>query len=48
MGKFVGLRMTVDVDTLILGVLLSATMAVLGGFLPAVSAFRLLPLEALK
>ncbi len=47
-GKFVVLRMTVDANTLILGILLSATMAVVGGFLPAVSAIRLRPLEALR
>jgi ABC-type antimicrobial peptide transport system permease subunit len=47
-GKFVVLVMTVDAETLIAGVLLSAVMAILGGFLPAVSAIRLRPLEALK
>ena len=40
--------MTVDANTLLLGILLSATMALLGGFLPAISAIRLRPLEALR
>lgn len=47
-GKFVVLVMDVDANTVILGVLLSASMAILGGFLPAVSSIRLRPLEALR
>ena len=47
-GKFVVLRMTVDANTMLLGILLSAIMALLGGFLPAISAIRLRPLDALR
>lgn len=47
-GKFVVLVMSVDANTLILGILLSAIMAVLGGILPAISGIRLRPLEALR
>jgi len=47
-GKFVVLVMDVDANTVLLGVLLSAGMAVLGGLLPAVSSVRLRPLEALR
>ncbi|NLF69908.1 MAG: ABC transporter permease [Candidatus Anammoximicrobium sp.] len=47
-GKFVVLVMTVDVDTLLLGLLLSAAMGLLGGLLPALVAVCRRPLEALR
>jgi putative ABC transport system permease protein len=47
-GKFVVLRLAIDVPTLLLGFVLAMTMGLLGGFLPAFSAVRLKPLEALR
>jgi ABC-type lipoprotein release transport system permease subunit len=47
-GKFVVLRLTVDWSTLLLGLLMALAMGLLGGFLPAFSAVRLKPLEALR
>ena len=47
-GKFVVLVMTVDGDTVLLGVLLSAAMGLLGGLLPAIVAVCRRPLEALR
>jgi hypothetical protein len=47
-GKFVVLRLTVDVQTLLLGLLLALGMGAIGGAIPALSAVRLKPLEALR
>jgi putative ABC transport system permease protein len=47
-GKFVVLRLSIDVSTLLLGFVLAMAMGLLGGFLPAFSAVRLKPLEALR
>jgi putative ABC transport system permease protein len=47
-GKFVVLRLTVDLQTLLLGLLLALGMGLLGGAIPALSAVRLKPLEALR
>jgi ABC-type antimicrobial peptide transport system permease subunit len=47
-GKFVVLRMVVGADTLALGLLLSLAMGFLGGLIPALSAMRLKPLDALR
>ena len=42
------LKLVVDANTLTLGCLLALAMGALGGLLPAVSAVRLRPLEALR
>jgi putative ABC transport system permease protein len=47
-GKFVVLRLSVDLQTLLLGFVLAQAMGVLGGFIPAFTAVRLKPLEALR
>jgi putative ABC transport system permease protein len=47
-GKFVVLRLTVDLQTLLLGLLLALGMGAIGGAIPALSAVRLKPLEALR
>jgi putative ABC transport system permease protein len=47
-GKFVVLRLSVDLQTLLLGFVLAQAMGLLGGFIPAFSAVRLKPLEALR
>ncbi len=47
-GKFVVLRLSIDLPTLFLGFVLALAMGLLGGFLPAFSAVRLKPLEALR
>jgi len=47
-GKSVVLVMTVDGDTVLLGILLSAAMGLLGGLLPAIVAVCRRPLEALR
>ena len=47
-GKFVVLRLAVDLQTLLLGFVLALAMGLLGGFIPAFSAVRLKPLEALR
>jgi putative ABC transport system permease protein len=47
-SKFVVLRLSIDVQTLLLGFVLAMAMGLLGGFLPAFSAVRLKPLEALR
>jgi putative ABC transport system permease protein len=47
-GKFVVLRLTVDLQTLLLGLLLALGMGGFGGAIPALSAVRLKPLEALR
>jgi putative ABC transport system permease protein len=47
-GKFVVLRLSIDVPTLLLGFVLAMSMGLVGGFLPACSAVRLKPLEALR
>lgn len=47
-GKFVVLRLVVNGDILIAGLLLSLVMGALGGFIPAVSAMRLRALESLR
>lgn len=40
--------MTVDANTILLGILLSAAMALLGGLLPAIVAVYRRPLDALR
>ncbi|HEX4073577.1 MAG TPA: FtsX-like permease family protein [Planctomycetaceae bacterium] len=47
-GKFVVLRLSIDLQTLLLGFVLALAMGLLGGFVPAFSAVRLKPLEALR
>jgi len=47
-GKFVVLKLVVDVEIIAIGILLSLSMGLLGGLLPALSAMRLKPLEALR
>jgi putative ABC transport system permease protein len=47
-GRFVVLQLTVDAKIVATGILLSLAMGFLGGLLPALSAMRLRPLEALK
>ncbi len=47
-GKFVVLRLTVDLQTVLLGLLLALGMGAIGGAIPALSAVRLKPLEALR
>jgi ABC-type lipoprotein release transport system permease subunit len=47
-GKFVVLKLAVDAQILGAGMLLAIAMGLLGGLLPALSAMRLKPLEALK
>jgi hypothetical protein len=47
-GKFVVLRLTVDLQTLLIGLLLGLGMGAIGGAIPALSAVRLKPLDALR
>ncbi|MFO0947152.1 MAG: ABC transporter permease [Planctomycetota bacterium] len=47
-GKSVILELTVDTNTILLGLLLTLTMGLLGGLVPALSAMRLKPLESLR
>jgi ABC-type antimicrobial peptide transport system permease subunit len=47
-GKFVVLRLTVDASTLAVGMMLSLSMGLLGGMIPAVGAMRLSALNALR
>jgi ABC-type antimicrobial peptide transport system permease subunit len=47
-GKFVVLRLTVDLQTLLIGLLLALGMGLIGGAIPALSAVRLKPLDALR
>lgn len=47
-SKFVVLRLSIDLQTLLLGFVLAMAMGLFGGFLPAFSAVRLKPLEALR
>ena len=47
-GKTVVLKLTVDAVSLIYSILLALAMGFLGGFLPAFSAIRLKPLDALR
>jgi ABC-type antimicrobial peptide transport system permease subunit len=47
-GKFIVLRMTVDLSTMALGMLLAIVMGFLGGLIPSLSAMRLTALEALR
>jgi putative ABC transport system permease protein len=47
-GKFVVLRLSVDLQTILLGFVLAQGMGLFGGFIPAFSAVRLKPLEALR
>jgi ABC-type antimicrobial peptide transport system permease subunit len=48
MGKSVALKLVVDAKTLATGVVLTLIMGGLGGAVPALSAMRLTPLEALR
>ena len=47
-GKSVVVQLAVDANTVALGILLTLLMGTLGGLLPALSAIRLKPLEALR
>jgi ABC-type antimicrobial peptide transport system permease subunit len=47
-GKTVILRLTVDANTLAVGLVLALFMGLLGGLLPSLSAMRLRPLESLR
>ncbi len=47
-GKFVVLQLSVDAHTWAVGVCLTLLMGGLGGLIPALSAMRLRPLEALR
>lgn len=47
-GKTVVLKLTVDAVSLVYSILLTLAMGILGGFLPAFSAVRLKPLDALR
>ena len=47
-GKFVVLRLAVDADIIATGILLTLVMGLLGGLLPALSAMRCKPLDALR
>lgn len=47
-GKFVVLKLVVNFNILATGLLLSLAMGLLGGFLPALRAVRLKPLESLR
>ncbi len=47
-GKFVVLELVIGADTLLAGLLLALAMGAVGGFLPAISAMRLKPLESLR
>lgn len=47
-SKFVVLKMAVDANVLSAGILLTLVMGFIGGFIPAVSAVLLKPLEALR
>jgi ABC-type antimicrobial peptide transport system permease subunit len=47
-GKFVVLQLAIDADIIATGILLTLLMGLLGGLLPALSAMRLKPLEALR
>ena len=47
-GKTVVLKLTVDAVSFVYSLLLTLAMGVLGGFLPAFSAIRLKPLDALR
>ncbi len=47
-GKFIVLQLAVDAEIIATGILLSLSMGLLGGLLPALSAMRLRPLDALR
>jgi putative ABC transport system permease protein len=47
-GKTVVLRLTVDFQVLLIGVIFTLVMGLLGGAIPSISAMRLRPLESLK
>ncbi len=47
-GKFIVLQLTVSAEIIAGGLLLSLSMGLIGGFLPALSAMRLKPLDALR
>ena len=47
-GKSVVLQLAVSADIIATGILLTLLMGLLGGLLPALSAMRLKPLEALR
>jgi len=47
-GKSVVLQLAIDADIIATGILLTLLMGLLGGLLPALSAMRLKPLEALR
>ncbi len=48
MGKSVALQLTVDTTIYAVAILLTLVLGILGGLLPALSAMRLKPLEALR
>ncbi|HEV3119444.1 MAG TPA: ABC transporter permease, partial [Gemmataceae bacterium] len=47
-GKTVVLKMTVDANTIAIGLLFTLVMGGLGGLIPALSALRLRPLESIR
>ncbi len=47
-GKNILLRLTVDMKLIFSGILFAVAMGMVGGFLPAVSAMRIKPLESLR
>lgn len=47
-GKTVALKLTVTPNTILIGVLLTMSMGLVGGLLPAISAMRVRPLESLR
>lgn len=47
-GKSIMLRLTVDLKMMLGGLLFSLAMGALGGFLPAIAAMRVKPLESLR
>lgn len=47
-GKFVVLQLVVDANIIAVGLLVTVVMGAVGGLLPALSAMRLRPLEALR
>lgn len=47
-GKFIVLKLAINADIIAIGILLTLLMGLLGGLLPALSAMRLKPLDALR
>jgi ABC-type antimicrobial peptide transport system permease subunit len=47
-GKFVVLRLDVNLEVLLTGMLMSLMMGLAGGFVPAINAMRVRPLESMR